>query len=210
MLVSGGIDSATALYLTRRELEVRALTFEYRGIARNELVAAEAVASRAGVLEHRIVRLPDLREASDMPGFKPRGLPPTYIPLRNSIFYGFAASYAEETGAGSIVGGHNGDDTRVFQDVNPEFFKSLQRAFWNGSRILRNNRLQIVRPLRRLGKPAVIRLAASMGVPLELTWSCHRDSENHCWRCDGCLSRIRCFREAGVTDPLRARPEKIT
>ena len=202
MLLSGGIDSATALYLTKKSQGVRALTFEYMGIARSELAAAKAVASRAGVLEHRIVRLPDLREAADIPGFRHYGLPPTYIPLRNSIFYAFAASYAEETGAASIVGGHNEDDTEVFADVSAEFFSSLQRAFWNGSQVLRKNKLRIARPLKRLRKPAVIRLAASLGVPFELTWSCHRDSKVHCWRCDGCLSRVRCFREAGIVDPL--------
>ena len=211
MLLSGGVDSATALFLTRVTQRVRALTFEYKGIARSEIAASKAIAFRAGVLEHRIVRLPDLKEVTDIPGFRPSGLPPTYIPLRNSIFYGFAASYAEETGAESIVGGHNRDDLAVFADVSPEFFSSLQRAFWNGSRILWKNRLKIVRPLKRLRKPAVIRLGASLGVPFELTWSCHRDSEKHCWRCDGCVSRVRCFKEAGIADPLAGtRLEKIT
>jgi 7-cyano-7-deazaguanine synthase len=202
VLLSGGIDSATALYLTKKTNGVRALTFNYMGIARSELAAAKAIASRAGVLEHRIVRLPDLKEAADIPGFRPSGLPPTYVPLRNSIFYAFAASYAEETGAGCIVGGHNKDDMGVFVDVSPEFFSSLQRAFRSGSRILRKNRLEIARPLKHLRKPAVIRLAASLGVPFELTWSCHRNSEEHCWMCDGCLSRVKCFKEAGIVDPL--------
>jgi len=211
VLLSGGIDSATALYLTKKTQRVRALTFEYMGIARSELVAARAIAAGADVLERRMVRLPDLKEANDIPGFRPSGLPATYVPLRNSIFYAFAASYAEETGAAYIVGGHNRDDTEVFADVSPEFFSSLQKAFWKGSRILHKNRLRIVRPLKRLRKPAVIRLAASLGVPFELTWSCHRDLERHCWNCDGCLTRQRCFREAGVVDPLAgSKREKIT
>ena len=211
MLLSGGIDSATALFLTKKAQGVRALTFEYMGIARSELTAAKGIASRAGVLEHRIVRLPDLREAADIPGFRPAGLPLTYIPLRNSIFYAFAASYAEEAGAAYIVGGHNRDDTKVFADVSPEFFSALQRAFWRGSRVLRRNRLAIARPLKHLNKPAVIRLAASLGVPFELTWSCHQDLEKHCWRCDGCLTRERCFKEAGIVDPLAgSKSEKIT
>jgi 7-cyano-7-deazaguanine synthase len=208
VLLSGGIDSATALYLTKKNLGVRALTFEYQGIARRELEAAKAVAARAGVIEQRVVRLPDLREAADIPGFGPRGLPPTYIPLRNSIFYAFAASYAEETGAAAIVGGHNRDDTDVFADVSSEFFRSLERAFWSGSKILRRNRLRIDRPLESRTKVQVIRLAATLGVPLELTWSCHQDKRQHCWRCDGCLTRARSFIEAGVQDPLKL--EKIT
>ena len=190
---------------------MRALTFEYHGIAQSELNSAKAIGAAAGVLEHRIIRLPDLKEAGDIPGFRPRGLPQTYIPLRNSIFYAFAASFAEETEAGSIVGGHNRDDIEVFVDVSSDFFRSFQKSLWSGSRILRANRTRIVRPLKDKRKAEVIKLAASLRVPLELTWSCHRDGKEHCWQCDGCHSRIRCFAEAGLKDPL-APPnlEKIT
>ncbi len=210
MLLSGGIDSATALYLTKKTRPVRALTFEYHGIARRELSAAKEIAARAGVVEHRLVRLPDLREAGDIQGFELDGLPATYIPLRNSIFYSCAASYAEETGAALLVGGHNKEDERVFADVRSGFFRALQKALRSGSPVLRRNRVTITRPLKRMGKAEVVRLAASLGVPLGLTWSCHGEEEEHCWRCDGCLSRGRAFAAAGVTDPLlHARGRKL-
>ncbi|MDG7010204.1 MAG: 7-cyano-7-deazaguanine synthase [Nitrososphaerota archaeon] len=210
MLLSGGIDSATALYMVRREYSVRALTFEYHGIARQELRASESIASRAGVSEHRLVRVPDLREAGDIPGGHFGGLPPTYIPLRNSVFYSFAASYGEEVGASVLVGGHNRDDLEVFRDVTPRFFSSLERAFRAASPILDKNRLRIVRPLGRMTKPKVISLASSLGVPLERTWSCHGDGKAHCWKCDGCLARRRSFAEVGVPDPLSPDRGKIT
>ena len=202
MLLSGGIDSATALYLTKKTRPVRALSFEYHGMAGSELRAARAIAALAGVVEHRIVRLPDVREAGDIPGFELAGRPASYIPLRNSIFYSLAASYAEEIGADAIVGGHNKDDEAVFADVSTQFFAPLQTALRAASPTLRRNRLRIVRPLRGLTKPEVIKLGVSLGVPLERTWSCHGDSKEHCWRCDGCLSRKRAFKEAGVIDPL--------
>jgi 7-cyano-7-deazaguanine synthase len=211
VLLSGGIDSATALYLTKIKRQARALTFVYHGIAGKEFDSAKAVASYAGVIEHRLIRLPDLKEAGDIPGFKLRGLPPTYIPLRNSIFYSFAASYAEETGAALIVGGHNRDDQEVFEDVSQGFFRALEAGFWKGSRVLHRNRVRIDRPLARMRKVNVVGLAASLGVPLELTWSCHRDGRKHCWRCQGCISRRRSFQAAGVADPLdEASAAKIT
>jgi 7-cyano-7-deazaguanine synthase len=188
--------------LTKSTRRVRAITFEYDGIARREVEAAKSVAARAGVVEHKFVRLPDLKEAGDIPGFELGRLPPTYIPLRNSIFYSFAASYAEVSGATSIVGGHNRDDEKVFDDVSPEFFSSLERALWTGSPVLRKNRVRIVRPLGRKRKAEVVKLAASLGVPLELTWSCHREGLEHCWRCDGCLSRRGAFLRAGIPDPI--------
>lgn len=151
-----------------------------------------------------------MKEAGDMEGTEFRGLPPTYIPMRNSIFYSFAAAYAEEAGASYLVGGHNRDDSGVFADVSRPFFDRLEEAFRTGSRTLRRNRLEIRRPLERLGKPAVIKLASEMRVPLELTWSCHRDGESHCWECPGCRSRREAFKKAGVTDPLFGRRTKVT
>ena len=166
------------------------------------MASAANIAKRASVREHRLVRLPDLREAGDIPGFNFRGHPPTYIPLRNSIFYSCAASYAEEVSAGSIVGGHNKDDEKVFEDASPSFFDSLQTALWAGSVVLRRNRTAVLRPLKSLNKAEVVRLASSEGVPLDLTWSCHRNRDEHCWKCEGCVSRMRAFGRAGVEDPL--------
>jgi len=189
----------------------RALTFEYHGIASREVDASRALAARAGVREHRLVRLPDLREIGDIDGVEFKGLPPTYIPMRNSIFYAFAAAYAEETGAGVIVGGHNKDDTRVFLDVGEKFFDYLEKTLWAGSSVLRKRRVRIVRPLKQMTKPEVISLAARLGVPLELTWSCHSDGKEHCWKCDGCRARRASFTSAGVPDPLASlRRAKIT
>ncbi len=204
MLLSGGIDSAACLYLEKKERHnLRALTFAFSGIARKELEAAKAVGRSADVSEHRIVRLPDLREAGDIPRAKFEGLPPTYIPMRNSIFYSFAASYAEEVGADYVVGGHNKDDTEVFRDVSARFFASLEKAMWAGSKLLAERRTTILTPLRAKTKPEVVRLADSIGVPLSLTWSCHRDGAEHCWRCGGCLARLKAFNTAGLPDPLR-------
>jgi 7-cyano-7-deazaguanine synthase len=164
----------------------------------------------AGVREHRFVRVPDLKEAGDIIGARFGRLPPTYVPLRNSIFYSFAASYAEEVGASLLVGGHNRDDEKVFEDVGSAFFRNLEGAFRAASPILRRNRIMISRPLREKSKPEVVRLAASLGVPLDLTWSCHRSGNSHCWHCDGCLARKRAFKAAGVPDPLSQKRAKIS
>jgi 7-cyano-7-deazaguanine synthase len=153
------------------------------------------------VLEHRIVRLPDLRESGDS-GVAFDGLPPTYIPMRNAIFYAQAASYALEKGIARIVGGHNKDDTKVFRDARPDFFKRLERAFWASSPASKS-RIRIMIPLGNRTKPQVVKLAYRLGVPLELTWSCQLEGATPCWRCDGCRNRIVSFERAGVRDPLR-------
>ncbi len=203
MLLSGGIDSATCVQLIGRRYHVWPLTFEYNGIARRELEAARAIARAAGTSEHRFVRLPDLREAGDIRRATLLGMPPTYIPMRNGIFYSLAASYAEEVGADLIVGGHNKDDAKTFADAAPAFFHGLQRAFRVGSPILRKRRTRILLPLSEKTKAQVVRLASSLEVPLGLTWSCHGEGGSHCWVCDGCRARMAAFKKADVTDPLR-------
>ena len=134
-------------------------------------------------------------------------MPPTYIPMRNCVFYSLAASYAEEVGADLIVGGHNKDDVKTFADAAPAFFDALERAFRAGSPILRKRQTRVILPLSEKTKAQVIRLASSLEVPLELTWSCHERGGSHCWKCGGCRARMTAFERAGIVDPLRDRGE---
>jgi len=208
VLLSGGIDSATCLYHARAEgFGLRAVTFAFYRMGVGEIRAARAIAKAAGVQEHRLVNVPELKEIGDIPGLKLSGLPPTYIPQRNSIFYSLAASYAEEVGADFIIGGHNREDQLVFDDTKDQYFKSLQDAFWAASRVLRARGTTILRPLSSRTKVEVIRYASSLNVPLELTWSCHGEGTAPCWSCEGCQSRRRNFVLAGIEDP--AAPESL-
>jgi 7-cyano-7-deazaguanine synthase len=166
---------------------------------------------RAGkVIEHRFVSIPELKEAGDMRGSKDpswMAVPATYIPMKNAIFYSLAAGYAEEKGSELIIGGHNADDARVFEDTSEEFFAELRKTLYAASPRFRTNGLVILRPLSRLSKPEVVKLAAEVGVPFRLTWSCNRAGDVHCWKCAGCAQRTKAFEEAGVKDPLK--PKKV-
>ncbi len=178
---------------------------EIHGTAAAEIRAARLLGKRVGVLEHRFVRLPDLREAGDIVGstaLSRGGVPPTYIPMKNTVYYSLGASYAEEKGAGFIIGGHNLDDMRVFEDTSDEFFARLEGTLLAGSARLKRSGLRILRPLKDMTKAEVVSMASEIGVPLEVTWSCHRDGREHCWKCEGCRSRRKAFQAAHVTDPL--------
>ncbi len=178
------------------------------GTARGELVAAGRLAAASGAVEHRVFTMPDLMEAGDSGARRLAHLPPTYIPMKNSIFYSVAAAYAEEAGAALIVGGHNADDRGVFEDTSEEFFQSTERSLRAASARLRELDLRIWRPLSAMSKAEVVGLASKLSVPLELTWSCHRAGTTHCWECDGCRKRESAFRLAGVEDPLRGRGDR--
>lgn len=161
------------------------------------------------MVEHRIVAIPELREAGDIEEKgRFQGLPRTYIPNRNMIFYSMAASYAEEAGSDYIIGGHNAEDLNIFADAQPEFFRNFQTTLWSASKFLRNTRTTILRPLQHMSKSEVVARALRLDVPLGLTWSCHKEGNTHCWECEGCMGRISAFRLAGIEDPLRIVPSQ--
>jgi 7-cyano-7-deazaguanine synthase len=187
----------------KKGYSTRALTIKFFRMAEGELKAAEGVAKKAGVVEHRIFDIPSLREAGDIGGSVFAGLPSTYIPMRNAVFYALAAAYAEEVGANYVLGGHNQDDLGIFEDTSRKFFDDLQRALWSGSSRLKKKRTTLLRPLQRMSKGEVVAYASRLNVPLGLTWSCHREGTEHCWECDGCRARVEAFKRAGVEDPLK-------
>ncbi|HSE52419.1 MAG TPA: 7-cyano-7-deazaguanine synthase, partial [Gemmatimonadales bacterium] len=91
VLLSGGLDSATTLAIAKAEgFEPYAMSFRYGQRHAGELAAAEQVAARIGVAEHRIVDI-DLRSFGGsaltadipVPTTSSTGIPVTYVPARN-------------------------------------------------------------------------------------------------------------------------------
>src|SRR4029077_20147863 len=99
VLLSGGIDSTTALAMTLAAgRRCHALSFRYGQRHAVELAAAARVAAALGVAEHRTIDL-DLRaiggsaltDAIAVPKGRSdaemgAGIPVTYVPARNTIF----------------------------------------------------------------------------------------------------------------------------
>jgi 7-cyano-7-deazaguanine synthase len=68
-------------------------------------------------------------------------------------------------------------------------------------------KLKIHTPLINLSKAQIIRKGMELSVDYSLTHSCYDpDAEGAaCGRCDSCLLRLKGFREAGFTDPVKYR-----
>jgi 7-cyano-7-deazaguanine synthase len=180
VLVSGGIDSAAALWWARERYRVTALAFDGPRRPKGEVRACAAIARRA--------KVPLVRVAAPYLHQQASG----YIPARNLVIHSIAMSVAETRGASAIVAGHNRSDARVFQDARPAFFRRLERL---------NGGVRILLPFASLTDAEVIAAADRGGVPLELTWSCYRDGPRPCGRCSACLGRLESFRVIGKEDP---------
>src|SRR5688572_28351533 len=124
VLLSGGLDSATAGAIARREgYEVHALSFDYGQRHSAELEGARRVAAHLQVQEHKILPI-DLRSfggsalTDDIAVPKDRnaaqmgdGIPVTYVPARNTIFLSFALAWAEVLESSDIYIGVNALDS---------------------------------------------------------------------------------------------------
>ncbi len=200
VLLSGGIDSSTCLYLANKDYEVYALSINYYYRWIKEIESARMIAKSidAELIE---VDANFIKEAFHTIKFDDDidARMPFYIASKNLIFYAIAAHYAEYMKAKVIVGGHNKEDMEFYADASKEYIDMLNTLLKKGSMLY--NDYKIIVPLADLDKVEVLRLANELSVPLELTWSCHERTDKHCGRCYGCLSRIEAFNRLGLKDP---------
>ena len=219
ILLSGGIDSATTLAIAIAEgYETYALSFDYGQRHEIETEAARRVGKSLGAREHRVAKV-DLRIfggsalTDDIGVPKQRSetqtaheIPITYVPARNTIFLSYALAWAEVIGADDIFLGVNAIDYSGYPDCRPEFIEAFETLADLGTRAgVEGRRFQIHTPLIKFSKADIIRKAMELGVDLSLTHSCYDPTPDGlaCSECDSCLLRLKGFREAGITDPMR-------
>ncbi|MBS0189690.1 MAG: 7-cyano-7-deazaguanine synthase QueC [Phycisphaerales bacterium] len=224
VLLSGGLDSATALAVARSKgLRCSTLAIDYGQRHRVELSAAAAISAHLGAAEHKVIGI-DLRAigasalTADIAVPKDRtdeaighGVPITYVPARNLIFLSIATGLAEAIGARDIYLGVNAIDYSGYPDCRPEFISAFEVAANRGTRAGAQDHqpFRIHSPLEKLTKAQIIRLGVGLGVDYSMTTSCydpHTDAAGRplaCGHCDSCLLRRKGFEQAGVPDPTR-------
>ena len=218
VLLSGGLDSATALAIAReRGFACHALSLDYGQRHVAELEAARRVARSGGAHEHRIMRV-DLAgiggsaltdPAIAVPEAPTSGIPVTYVPARNTLMLALALGWAEVLGAGEIFIGVNILDSSGYPDCRPEFiaaFGALARLATKAG--VEGRPCRIEAPLIGLTKAEIIREGTRLGVDYGETVSCYQadPTGRGCGRCDACRLRRAGFEAAGVTDPTRYIP----
>lgn len=215
VLLSGGLDSATALAIARSQgFECRTLAVSYGQRHIIELQAARRISVALGAIDHREMHvdladiggsaLTDRRIA--VPETPVAGIPVTYVPARNTLFLSLALGWAEVTGAQDIFIGVNAVDYSGYPDCRPEFIAAFERLADVATRAgVEGARHRIQAPLLRLSKAEIIRTGAGLGVDYGQTISCYQANAQGaaCGRCDSCRIRREGFTAAGVPDPTR-------
>lgn len=218
ILLSGGLDSATALAIARRDaFHCHCLTVDYGQRHRAELDAAARVAAALDAAAHRVMKL-DLTAFGGsaltdpsiaIPETPSEGIPATYVPARNTIFLSLALAWAEVLGAQDIFFGANAVDYSGYPDCRPEYVRAFEALANLATRAaVEGSRFTVHVPIIALSKADIIRRGAALGVDYSITVSCYQatDSGLACGRCDACRLRRAGFGAAGVPDPTRYVP----
>jgi len=209
VLLSGGIDSATTLYLAKsKKFSPVALIFDYGQRHGKEVGFAKRIAKRAGC-PYKVIRLPFSWKGSSLldrskripsgvaPGRK-TGIPSTYVPARNLIFLSIATSFAESIKAGALFIGAHTQDYSGYPDCMKRFFDLFKKVITSGTKD--GKHIRICAPLVNKNKKEIIKLGRRLKVPFNLTWSCYKGGRVPCGTCDSCCFRARAFKELGISD----------
>ena len=220
VLLSGGLDSATALAVAKRDgFDPCAMSFRYGQRHQWELQCAKRVAEHASVERHVWIDI-DLQQfggsalTADLEVPKNDSveeigeeIPVTYVPARNTIFLSFALGWAEVLQAGNIYIGVNALDYSGYPDCRPEFIAAFQQMANLATKVAveGTQNVTIETPLIDLTKAQIIQLGLELGVDYSRTNSCYDPTTDglSCGHCDACLLRLKGFAENGIDDPIQ-------
>jgi 7-cyano-7-deazaguanine synthase len=219
VLLSGGIDSVTAMAIAMHEgYVVHALSFNYGQRHTIEVKKARDISSAMGVKKHLVldinlgaiggsaltasIAVPKNREAADMTS----AIPATYVPARNTIFLSCALAWAEVLGIFDIFIGVHAQDYSGYPDCRPEYIKAFEQManLAIKAAVEGKERVRIHAPLLHLAKADIIQRGVALGVDYSLTHSCYDPAPDGkaCGRCDSCRFRLKGFAAAGLHDPI--------
>jgi 7-cyano-7-deazaguanine synthase len=216
VLLSGGLDSATTLYIARKQgYRCFCLAFDYGQRQGKEINAAKKIARLAGSdfqlvkiglpwkgssLLDKAIKIPTPHKVETSQGSN--SIPSTYVAARNIIFLSFALSYAEIVKAEAIFIGAHIQDYSGYPDCRPEFYRAFRKVIVKGTKSgVEKREIDIKTPLIKKKKSEIIRQALELGVPLHLTWSCYNGAKLPCGNCDSCYFRMKGFSQLGIKDP---------
>ncbi len=215
VLLSGGLDSCVTAAVARRNSDLALLFLDYGhrtnarerkafhdiadhyGVPATRRLAAKTDALRrvgGSALTDRNVPVPDA-------GSDRNDVPVTYVPFRNALFLSLGVCWAESVGASSVYLGAVEEDSSGYPDCTQAFCDAFARAVDTGTRP--ESRIRVLTPVIHLRKHQIVRLGVELGAPLHLTWSCYKNSDRACGRCDSCILRLNAFKASGIPDPVQ-------
>ena len=213
VLVSGGMDSVTALYAAARQHEVLCgLSFAYGAKHNDREIPFAALHCRSLGLPHRVIPLDFigrlfqsdlLKGGGEIPDghYAEATMKQTVVPFRNGIMLAVATGLAESIGATALVIAAHAGDHAIYPDCREGFLSAMGEAIGLGTYAA----VALLRPFITLDKAGIAARGRELGVDFSQTWSCYRGGDFHCGTCGTCVERREAFLLAGLADPTLYR-----
>ena len=182
VLLSGGVDSSTALALAlSQDPQVEAISFSYNQKHKElELEAARKIAA------YYKVSTGDYATQTEAN---------TEVEFRNGIFISILAGIAMQKGASEIYfGAHLDDSGVIYPDCSPEFIEAMNQAVQLGS----GGKVRLTAPFGQVKKQDIVAKGVELGVPYALTYSCYNGVYPPCGKCGTCIDRNKAFLANGL------------
>jgi len=211
VLISGGMDSAVCLGIAMAEgYDIVGVHANYsQRTEKKELECFKNLCKYYNVKERFVVNFEHFRligsscltdKKIDVPDFTGmrKEVPISYVPFRNANLLSVATSIAEAKKAEAVFIGAVEEDSSGYPDCRKVFIEAFNRVIQTGTKP--DTDIKIFAPLIDMNKAEIVKKGLSLKVPFELTWSCYKNSDIACGKCDSCVLRLRAFKNAGVND----------
>lgn len=211
IILSGGMDSTTALYWARASGKdiVACVNFQYGSKHNQKEAKAFDDIIKTVNIKGITINLPFVNEffQSDLlhsGGEIPEGhyadlsMKKTVVPFRNGIMLSISAGLAESLGASEIVLGNHFGDHAIYPDCRADFADSMAKTIKLGTYA----QINLTTPFIDKTKTDIAKIGSDLKVPFELTWSCYNGREKHCGKCGTCVERLEAFNHSGIKDPV--------
>ena len=213
ILVSGGMDSCVTVASAKEEGYVISFLHMNYGqrTEKRELKAFHDIADHYMINERLVVDISHLSAIGgscltdnniEIPdaNLDNSNIPLSYVPFRNANILSVAVSWAEVLKVSAIYLGAVEEDSSGYPDCRRSFFDAFEKTINVGTKPETN--IKIITPLITLTKKEIVVHGKSIDAPLHLTWSCYKNDDIPCRKCDSCALRERGFRQAEIKDPL--------
>jgi 7-cyano-7-deazaguanine synthase len=209
VLLSGGMDSVTALHDAREHHDIAgAVSFRYGSKHNDREIPFAASHARQFGIRHDVIRLDFidaffksdlLQSGGEIPKghYEEESMKKTVVPFRNGIMLSIAAGYAESLEAGGLVIAAHAGDHAIYPDCREPFMRAMGDAIRLGTYA----GIELLRPFIVMSKAEIAARGRELGVDYAQTWSCYVGGETHCGECGTCVERREAFLLSGVPDP---------
>jgi len=209
VLLSGGMDSVTALYHAMKHHKVvGAVSFDYGSKHNHKEIPFAKYHCDRHEIPHQIIHMDFVAELFDSSLLKggediPEGhyadevMKKTVVPFRNGIMLSITCGYVESIGAqGIVIAAHSGDHA-IYPDCRNDFMQAMGTAMRTGT----YEGIELISPFVDIDKTEIAKIGDALGVNFAYTWSCYKGGDMHCGVCGTCYERKEAFELAGIDDP---------